>query len=50
MEHSNYPGTDLRFSPPGLLGSASISIGPQAEAAAGVTTGTPDQAPLLVES
>lgn len=40
-------GTNLLFSPPGLLGKASISIGPQAEAATGLTTGMPDQAPLL---
>lgn len=36
----------LLFSPPGLLGRASISIGAQADAATGLTTGTPDQAPL----
>lgn len=49
-ENSNYPGTNLLFSPPGLLGRASISIGPQAEAATGLTTGTPDQAPLLEDT
>lgn len=39
-----------RFSPPGLLGKASISIGPQVEAATGLTTGIPDQAPLPGET
>ena len=41
------PGTNLLFSPPGLLGRASISIGAQAAAATGLTTGMADQAPLL---
>lgn len=43
----NNPGTNLLFSPPGLLGRASISIGAQAAAATGLTTGMADQAPLL---
>jgi len=49
VKTSNYSGTNLRFSPPGLLGRASISTGPQAEAATGLTTGVADQAPLLEE-
>lgn len=43
-------GTNLLFSPPGLLGRASISMGAQAEAATGLTTGTADQALLLGEA
>lgn len=39
-------GTNLLFSPPGLLGRASISIGAQEEAATGATTGAEDQALL----
>lgn len=46
---SVYVGTNLLFSPPGLLGKASISIGAQAETAAGLTTGMPDHALLLEE-
>lgn len=42
--------TNPRFSPPGLLGKASISIGPKVDAATGLTTGMPDQAPLLEET
>lgn len=42
--------TNLLFSPPGLRGRASISIGPQAEAATGLTTGMADHAPLVEET
>lgn len=48
--YKNNAGTNLLFSPPGLLGKASISIGPQVEAATGLTTGTSDQGPLLEET
>lgn len=49
-EHNwNYPCTNLLLSRPGLRGRASISIGPQADAATGLTTGMADQAPLMKE-
>lgn len=45
----NYPCTNLLLSRPGLRGRASISIGPQADAATGPTTGMADQAPRMKE-
>lgn len=50
LKSSSPSFTNLLFSPPGLLGRASISIGPQAAAATGLTTGTAVHALRLEET